>query len=238
MSKLSFLFLLPVAFPLAACESMPHSADASKVEAAAEEEGDESPREEVDKAERALAYARIEMSIAEADTGASKRKAEDGVASAQRKLEEARKALEHFRAKERDLEMSKLTLGLDQASWRVEAEKQELAELEAMYKKDDVATLTKELVLQRGKKGVEFAERDLAHEQREAEAKRGFELPKKERELEVEVLEAELALRDARAEAEKTGLAIDLALRKARDEVADAENALGKAQKKASKAKP
>jgi hypothetical protein len=232
MPKL-LLSLVPVlAFFCAGCESMPRAAGDSR-SAESKEESDDGPQAEVAKQERALGYARLELAIAEAEAGASTRKADDAVASAERELAEARAALEHFRTKERDLELSKVVLGLDQAAWRVEAEKQELAELEAMYKQDDVAELTKELVLQRGKKGVEFAERNLAHEQRDAEAQRGFELPKQERELEVELLEAEHALRDARAESAKTKLEVELALLKARAAVEDAEKELAEARQKA-----
>lgn len=237
MLKLSNLLVLPLTFSFVACESMPRS---ESTEVAAEaEEGDEEAddsKEEVAKAERALEDAKIELRIANAEAEGAARKAADEIDGAETALRVATEALDQFMKAERDLELSQVTLDLDQASWRVEAEKQELAELEAMYKRDDVATLTKELVLQRGKKGVEFAERGLAHEQRQAAAKRDFELPRKQRELEFEKKEHENALREARAEAATGKDGIELKLRKAKAEVDDAEKALAKAREEMAKA--
>ncbi|MBL8863313.1 MAG: hypothetical protein JNK02_15055 [Planctomycetes bacterium] len=238
MSKLPLSLLLLLAFPLTACESMPRSAspDATVDEEHADgDEQDASPQEQVAKKKRALEHAQLELAIAQAEVQAALRKAADEVVDAELELREAAAALAHFLEVERDFELSKTGLGLDQAAWRLEAEKQELAELEAMYARDDVATLTKELVLQRGKKGVEFAERGLAHEQREAAMQRDFELPKKQRELETEQRSQENALREARAAAETSKLETDLKLRKARAEVEDAERELSAAQKKAAK---
>jgi hypothetical protein len=238
-----FVLTLPLCL-LAACESMPSASDA-RPDASAKSEGEgekgkddkESPAEELAKKERGLENARLELAIAQADVEASGRKAQDEVADCEHRLKLRQEALEHFLKQERELELAKVQLGVDQAAWRLEAEKQELAELEAMYKKDDVATLTKELVLQRGKKGVEFAERGLDHERREAAAKRDYELPKKQKELEQEQREAEHKLREARAEKEKAGVESELKLRKARAEVEDAEKALVKARAKAEGAK-
>lgn len=238
MKHLILLLALPMSLWFAACESMPSGGDGGGGKAAAAEEGDDaedSGKDDVAKCDRALQDARIELKIAQAETESSARKAQDDVESAEDELKVASEALDHFLKSERDLELSKAQLDVDRATWGLEAERQELAELEAMYKKDDVAALTKELVLQRGKKGVEFAERGLAHEQREAAMKRDYELPKKLRELEVEKREKENALREARAEQTKAKDEIELKLRKARAEVEDAEKALTKARAKASK---
>lgn len=231
------LLALPLSLWFASCESMPApKGDGGGTPAVAEKGGDDkaAAKDDVSKAQRELENARLELKIAQSETETSARKAQDEVDSAEVEAKLAADALDHFLKDERELELSKLQLGLDQAAWRLEAERQELAELEAMYKKDDVATLTKELVLQRGKKGVEFAERNLAHEQREAAGKRDFDLPRKVRELEVAKREKENALREARADQARSKDEIDLKLRKARAEVEDAEKALKKAEAKAS----
>lgn len=232
------LLALPMSLWFAACESMPKSSDGGAPKAAAEEvgEGQDDAQDEVAKARRSLEDSRLELKIAQAEAEATARKAQDEVDSAEIAAKVKADALDHFLKSERELELAQLQLGLDQAAWRLEAERQELAELEAMYKKDDVATLTKELVLQRGKKGVEFAERNLAHEQSEAAMKREYDLPKKQRELEVDKKEAEAKLREARAEQAKSKDEIELELRKARAEVEDAEKAVTKAEAKAAKA--
>jgi hypothetical protein len=239
MKHLILLLALPMSLWFAACESMPAAEDGGGGKAAEAGEGDEaadSSADEIAKCDRAVQDARIELKIALAETESTARKAQDEVESAENAVKVASDALDHFLKSERDFELSNVQLGVDRATWGLEAERQELAELEAMYKKDDVAALTKELVLQRGKKGVEFAERGLAHEQREAAMKRDFELPKKLRELEVEKREKENELREARAEQTKSKDEIELKLRKARAAVEDAEKALTKARAKAAKA--
>jgi len=243
MKRFLLLCALPLTLWTASCESMPSSkSEAPAVDAAAsgdkgKEDSDEpSAKDKVAKAEREVEDGRIELKIAQAEAESAARKAQDDVDDAEHSLQEATNALDQFMKNEREFELSKVKLGLDRASWRLEAEKQELAELEAMYQKDDVAALTKELVLQRGRKGVEFAERELAHEQREASATREFELPKKQREMEQEKREKENALREAKAEKQKSVDEIELKLRKARAGLEDAEKALAKAREKAAKA--
>lgn len=239
MKRILLLCALPLTLWTAACESMPTSkADTPAVADKAGDKADSdepSAKDKLAKAERAVEDGRLELKIAQAETEAKARKAQDEVDEAEHGLQEATTALDQFMKNERELELSKVKLGLDRATWRLEAEKQELAELEAMYQKDDVATLTKELVLQRGRKGVEFAERDLGHEQREGAATRDFTLPKKQRELEQAKRAKENALREAKADKQKATDEIELKLRKARAEIDDAEKALTKAREKAAK---
>jgi len=238
MKQLILLLALPMSLLFAGCESMPKESEreTAKVEADADDDAVAEAQEELTKAERAVQDARLELKIAQAETESTARKAQDEVESSENAVKVASDTLDHFLKAERDLELSEVQLGLDRATWRLEAERQEMAELEAMYQKDDVATLTKELVLQRGKKGVEFAERELAHEQREASMKREFELTQKLRELELEKRAKENALRETRAEQARSKDEIELKLRKARAQVEDAEKALTKARAKAAKA--
>ncbi len=236
MKHLFPLLALPLTLGFAACESMPKSHDAPAMAAEEGDDGDDDAAEAVAKAERALENSRLELKIAQAETEASARKAREEVVSAEDEAKLAADDLAQFLKNEREVALAKLQLDLDRGGWRLEAEKQELAELEAMYKKDDVATLTKELVLQRGQKGVEFAERDLANDMREASMKREFELPKKQHELEVAKRDKDNDLREARADEAKTKDEIDLKMRKARAEISDAEKALNKARTKAAKA--
>src|SRR5215203_1106646 len=152
MKQPILLFALPLFLGLAACQSTPKSSadDAKPAESAKAEdktEENEDAAYEVAKAERAVQHAHIEHKIAQAEIEAATRKGQDSLQSAETELKNATDALEQFQKAERELELSKVQLGLDRAAWQLEAERQELGELEAMYKKDDVATLTKELVL-------------------------------------------------------------------------------------------
>ncbi len=234
--KQPILFLaLPLFSFFAACETMPKSHGESATAMEGKDDEKDSAQEAVAKAEREIENAKLELKIAQSETEASARKARDEVVSAENELKNAVDEVEQFSRSERDLELAKVQLGMDRGEWRLEAEKQELAELEAMYAKDDVATLTKELVLQRGKKGVEFAERDLANDEREAAATREFELPMKQRKLELAKRDKDNDLREARADEARTKDEIDLKLRKARAGITDAEKALAKARAKAAK---
>lgn len=237
MKQPILLLALPLFSFFAACETMPKSHDASAAEV--EEKGDDeedSAQDAIAKAERELENAKLELKIAQSETESSARKAREQVVSAENDLKDATDELNQFVKSELEVELSKLQLGLDRGAWRLEAEQQELAELEAMYAQDDVATLTKELVLQRGKKGVEFAERDLAHDRREAAATREFELPMKQRKLELAKRDKENDLKEAQAEEARTKDEIALKLSKATIEVSDAEKALTKARAKAAQA--
>jgi hypothetical protein len=242
MKQTLLALALPLPLVFAACETTPHG-QAAAADSAAQDKSDagdeaDSKADKLTKAERELANAQIELKIAQKETESALRKAQDDVVEAEHDAQAASDALQRFLQFDLELELSKAQLDVDRAAWSLEAEKQELAELEAMYKKDDVATLTKELVIQRGRKGVEFATRGLDHEQREAAAKRDYELPKKQRDLEQDKREADNKLREARAEKDKTSDEVELKLRKARAEVEDAEKALSKARGKAAEAKP
>jgi len=228
------LLALPVTLLFASCASSPESHEAQESTAEADD-GDDSAQDKIAKAQSDVDDAKLELKIAQAEIDSSLRKAHEGVVSAEHAAKNASAELDHFMKSERALTLAKLQLDLDRGTWRLESEKQELAELEAMYKKDDVATLTKELVLQRGQKGVEFAQRDLDNEQREAGMTRDFELPKKQRDLEVEKHEQDMALAEAKADEIKTMDENELKLRKAKTEVADAEKALTKAKAKVAK---
>jgi hypothetical protein len=97
-----------------------------------------------------------------------------------------------------------------------------------MYKKEDFAALTKELVLNRGKKNLEFANRSLEHEKIEAATTRDVELPRKEKDLQLALRKAENKLREEKAEQLKMADENELKLRKAERAVDDAEKAVAK----------
>lgn len=231
------LALVPLVCFAPACSTLDHHDEAStSLEKGADKKGGDKKKDDdekalkIAKAEHALDNAKAEERIAKLEVQAAERKADDEVAEAQHGAQRAAEALEHFVEKEKPLTLAQLQLGIDTAAWRLEEQKQELSELQAMYNKDEVAKLTKELVLQRGQKGVEFATRNLEQEQSEAAMKRDFELPRKQRELEQDKREADAKLREARASKERGVEENALKLRKAAQSVEDAEHDLAKAK--------
>jgi HlyD family secretion protein len=200
---------------LGACQSTPEQerapAAAAPDPAAKEEPAD--PEAEAQKArkkelERAndladrahsLAQARIDLTLAELEVQTAQTKAERALAEATRELKEEELELAVFPEHERPQQLDDARLGLDRAAHRLELEQDELGELTAMYEQDDFAELTKELVLKRGRKGVEFAERSLTLERAKLQLLEGETLPKKERELRAAVDKARSAVEVAQA---------------------------------------
>ena len=180
----------------------------------------------ISKKKRGLEDARLELAIAEQECAGEARRAKDEVDLAERQLQQATADRKAFLEVEQAIELAKLQLGIDRTAWNVEADRQEMRELEAMYKKDDLAKMTKELVLQRAQKKIDFGLRELENEQREAGHKREHELAKKAREQEDAVSKAEHALREARAKLALVGDSNKLKLAKQQHALEDLEQEL------------
>jgi len=143
-----------------------------------------------------LELARMELELAgmeaEREVQECKRKLEE----ARREVDEARRAMEHFRAKS-PRELAEQQLDLDRSVQAKTEAEQELREMEATYAKDQFATDTKELVLMRHRKRVEFSSRGLELAQAEFSDLKSVELPRREREHEKKLRDAEAELREA-----------------------------------------
>jgi hypothetical protein len=151
-------------------------------EAEDDAEEKEDQREERDDAIADLAKARLDLEIARMEAMHESRR--DRVASeeARKDKEEAQLKLDTFLRDEKPERLARLELGLEQGRDRVYQSEQELKELEAMYAAEDFASMTKELVLHRGRKQVEFARRELALDESAAKRTREVELPLEETE--------------------------------------------------------
>lgn len=204
--------------------------DGSKPDAKSGESGGdkESKSEKIEKKARALDDAKLELKISGMECDAQTRKAKDAVEDARLVREKAKDALDHFQRIDKELETKKAELDFERAKWGTEENKQELDELMAMYKKDEVATLTKELVIGRGKKRLEFANRNIEHAQKELSIKLDFEIPRKEKDLQRALDKAEAGLREALAEQSKQEKENELKLRRHEHSVDDLEKEIKK----------
>ncbi|MCA9316908.1 MAG: hypothetical protein H6806_00290 [Planctomycetes bacterium] len=101
---------------------------------------------------------------------------------ARQESEDAKRKLEVWEASEKPERLARLQLNLDQGRDRLVQAEQELKELEAMYAAEEFANMTKELVLYRGRKQVEFAKRDLDLDEQAAKRERESEIPLEENE--------------------------------------------------------
>jgi hypothetical protein len=193
--------------------------EAAKKQAEKEKEA----AKKAEKRKRELAYARIDLAIAELSAEAESREATRKLEEAQRDLEEAKRALAHFQEFERPQKVAQTKLALDRSRFRREEAVDELQQVQEMYSGEDFAKSTKELVLKRHKRIVEFATRDLELNERDLSDLEQEDLPKQQRELEKKARAAEKALAEAGTAANKAQLSGELALLKARDKVAELE---------------
>ena len=138
-------------------------------------------------------------------------------------LEHSKKELAVFLAEVKPRELEERRMNLDSSSHRAEHSKDELGELVAMYEADEFARTTKELVLKRGRRELEMADRSLAVAKKELAHFENHTLPQRERELQQKVADAELERKKVEIEAEKWKLEQALADRKAQDRLSDLE---------------
>lgn len=162
-----------------------------------------------------LACSRTELEIAEIETQAAALKATQALDDARRDLDEARRALGHFKTFDTTTQLADGRINFDRAVERkVEAE-QELREMEKTYEKDQFAKDTKELVLTRHRKQLEFATRELELSEKRYADLEHEKLPREQRELENKLRAAEQAAERAEIGVHKTELENKVKLDKA-----------------------
>ena len=189
-------------------------------------------QKELQQKQRELTYARAEMTTQDLDRQLRLIGAEQALAKADAGKEKAGRSLTLFLEQERPAALAERQLNIDQMIYRAEEAKDELAELEAMYDKDEFAKTTKELVLKRSRRQLEVADRRLKLARDEQQLEAAHRLPQRERDLRQELQEAETGHRRAAMELEKARLEAELAVRKAKDRIADLDRDIAELQKK------
>ncbi len=184
--------------------------------------------EKLEKKERELACARIELDIARQSTEADEREARSSVADAEFKLQRASEDRDNYKNVEAQLVTSEAELRLEEAKERLEESRQELAELEKMYKQETFAEITKELVLVRGKVKVKMAEKGLELTQRKGVQQREFEIPKKLKELGQSLQKAQDDLDAAKRKEARVANEKKLKILKAEQSIGEIERAIAK----------
>lgn len=178
-------------------------------------------QKELRQKERELEAARVEGQIQQIERAMR----EAGVAAALRRtateMAKAKQDLELFLAEVKPRELEERRIGLDQSIYRADHSKDELGELVAMYQADEFAKTTKELVLKRGRRELESAERYLAVARAEFAHFEKVTQPQRERELRDKVVDAELERSKAEQEAEKAKLELGLQAQKHEHRLAD-----------------
>jgi multidrug efflux pump subunit AcrA (membrane-fusion protein) len=116
--------------------------------------------------------------------------------STKMKAEEAAEAWEYFQKTRREVAITEANLNLRQSELRLDSEREELHQLEKMYKADDLTENTEEIILKRQRESVKFAE--VAVEHAKLTHKRTLELtiPREAIELERAAEAAAIALKE------------------------------------------
>ena len=126
---------------------------------------------------------------------------------------------QHFEQTQSPHRVAQAQLGLQQANDSFADAKEEMEQLELMYAEQDLADKTKEIVIRRGKRRLEMAERRLALQQKELENLENFELPQELAKLTLEVEEKTREVDRARRGLESSKLEREIAVRAIENEI-------------------
>jgi len=158
----------------------------------AEKSAPPAPAARTDSAHQAAA-ARDKLSLAKMQLEIARKKADDARARKERELELSRAEVAQFEESDAPNRVAKSRLDLTRRQDALAEQQEELAQLEMMYEKEDLADKTREIVLQRGKRRVERAKTELAISERETQALETRTIPRERSKL---VLELEAKARD------------------------------------------
>ena len=109
-------------------------------------------------AESAAAAGKLSQANAEAEFSSAEKILPMQLQAAKIKAEEAAEAWEYFQKVRRDADVARANLMLRQSEIRLDGEREELVQLEKMYKADDLVENTEEIILKRQRESVKAAE--------------------------------------------------------------------------------
>ncbi len=175
---------------------------------------------ELGQAERAVTLAELE---ADSDMARAVREVED----ASRELAGAGRALTAFEA-ETETRLQSELLSLKRSEISMLESTEELAELEAMYDRDEFADITKELVVGRGRRQLEMAKQRLEIKEREFANLQEHELAEQQLSLMDEIEAARFELEQSRKGLEAAQLEVAASLDEARWKLKKAKEAVEK----------
>ncbi len=170
---------------------------------------------------RDLDYARLSVQTSAIERQIRVMTGEQELAAAERAVQKARRELVLHQEEKAPRELEEQRIRLDYQIQRAEEAKEELAELEAMYQADEFAASTKEIVVKRGRRQLEMAERNLAVARAEFQFHQEHEAPEQVRDLTQKLKDAELGLEKARLEHGKMQTELGVQQRQADDRVRD-----------------
>ncbi|MGB6223465.1 hypothetical protein [Haloferula sp.] len=148
---------------------------------------------------RSLARKQLELATAELDFAKLKAETELKLDAARRAKSEADDELKYYQEIAEPAELAELEQRVKQYQFRLDAEKEELAQLKQMYEEDDLTEATEEIILKRQLISIEAAEFELANVIRRNERARTAAMPRKLQSLKDAAQNAAIALEKAEA---------------------------------------
>ena len=167
------------------------------------------------KLEHELMVSRMKLEVARLDTQIKAETAKAGLAKSGRETKNAKDAVAHFDKVAAPTRVKEAQITLDAAKNAAEQAKDEYNELVAMYKAEEFAEMTKELVLKRGRHNLDLAERRLQVQVGKLQDLEKSVLPRERAALKGKLQDAESGFRRAQLTTEKTKLEIRIAVSEA-----------------------
>lgn len=177
--------------------------------------------------ERGLSAARDKLTLARMQAEIAGKKAEDARSRKERELELARAEIAQFDELDAPNRIAKAHLDLTRRQDALSEQQEELAQLEMMYEKEDLADKTREIVLQRGKRRVERAKEELAIAARETQALETRTIPRERAKLQLEADAKSRELQSMKLESEAALLEKATAVKSAEADLQAAESKAG-----------
>jgi hypothetical protein len=196
---------------------------------AAEKDDDTPDSEEIEKLEHELGVSQSKLEIAELTIHGQQVQHEEQLAHAREELKMATAKLKNFVEVELPVRRDRAKLDLRGAEDSAKEAAEELQQIELMYKEQDLADMTAEFVVSRGRRRAERAAKRLVLHASEVASLVDYELPMEQKKLEFALRKASEMLAKAEHEAKLQGTRAKLDLREAKVAVMRAERALHKA---------
>lgn len=174
----------------------------------------------IEKKVREIYQADLELEIAEQKALATEAKMAGDLEVAQASKLAAEEALEQYTKVEAPQLSGAAKLKVDERRFEVEMAEQELQQMETEYgqfQADTHAAQTGQIVIWREQQKLDHAKRKLALEVARKKTLEEYTIPRKQRELDLEVSKAQRGLERVKAERVSSELEIKLSLRKAKD---------------------
>ncbi|HEY3244227.1 MAG TPA: hypothetical protein VGM03_12845 [Phycisphaerae bacterium] len=214
-------------------------ADPAAAPAADKASADEARKKEDERArkraklERDAQIARLKLGQARTGSQNSEAQQQSAMTKANADLELSTRKLANFKEQTAPTRVARGELSLQRSQDGVKEAEEELAQLEMMYKDEQFAGQTKEIVLERGRRRLNRSRRDLEIQQTEFATLKEKTLPVEVGELELQVQDKQREIDRLKREAEATRIDKQIGILSAEAEVARLDQELSDLEKEA-----